>query len=394
MIKHLALAALLACVAGALGAAPCDACGYNCDDNCNCGRCNTKRGCDTQSLCLGPCDFGGNAKWCGGSGPAPPTPTPPSPSPPSPHPLPMIKWTTSANQLLRNGSAVVLHGFGTTCTEYLTRGIGQKCWATYNWNNASALLSVDETQVAPLLAALMPAASATVQPAVRIPLTASSWLGVVTKASKANFDKYPHLDVQYQDFISALVDRYTQAGAVAILDLHWTDDDNEETPTMAGAIAPAFWDAVAARFGSNPRVFYEIYNEPHVAPSGVQDWVNNTLGMLAAIRAHTTNPVLIGGATDYAYDADSLVALNAALVVSGNGTAYLVWNFHPYMGPAQAGDNKKCPAGFEALLSSVLNQTAQPAIITEFGQGCQPTHAASESCPASSHGYCEDVFAY
>ena len=42
-------------------AGQCDACGYGCDDNCICGRCNTKPGCSSESTCLGPCNGGKNA---------------------------------------------------------------------------------------------------------------------------------------------------------------------------------------------------------------------------------------------------------------------------------------------------------------------------------------------
>ena len=66
---------------------PCHGCGYACDANCNCGHCNMKPGCQSSGQCMGPCDSGHNAKWCGGVGPAPPPGPPPSPTPPSP-PLP------------------------------------------------------------------------------------------------------------------------------------------------------------------------------------------------------------------------------------------------------------------------------------------------------------------
>merc|ERR1711934_621183 len=70
---------------------PVKACGYNCDENCNCGRCNTKPGCLSEETCLGTCNGGGNAKWCGADGPAP-APTPPAPTPvptpPAPTPTP------------------------------------------------------------------------------------------------------------------------------------------------------------------------------------------------------------------------------------------------------------------------------------------------------------------
>jgi len=83
-----------------------------------------------------------------------------------------------------------------------------------------------------------------------------------------------------------------------------------------------------------------------------------------------------------------------------------MWNFHPYMGPNQAGDTKKCPLGFEDLVQKVTNRTDRPVIITEFGQGfqfntltltptltnnpdclgCQPTDGPAESCPGTYQG--------
>ena len=41
----------------------CNACGYACDANCVCGRCNTKPGCDSENQCLTSCNGGKNAKW-------------------------------------------------------------------------------------------------------------------------------------------------------------------------------------------------------------------------------------------------------------------------------------------------------------------------------------------
>ena len=48
-------------------AGTCQGCGYECDEHCNCGRCNMKAGCQSQNSCLGACDSGHNAKWCGNS---------------------------------------------------------------------------------------------------------------------------------------------------------------------------------------------------------------------------------------------------------------------------------------------------------------------------------------
>eukprot|EP01079_Euglenida_sp_SAG-EU17-18_P002982 gene2982-3551_t len=96
------------------GPTECDSCGYNCDANCLCGHCNLKPGCDTAGQCLGNCNSGHNAKWCGASAPsvvpAPgPTSAPPDRSQPgapsavqpitgqpSLHPTPQDQWVPSS----------------------------------------------------------------------------------------------------------------------------------------------------------------------------------------------------------------------------------------------------------------------------------------------------------
>lgn len=50
-------------------------------------------------------------------------------------------WEAKDNKLHYKGDPVVLHGFSTTCTEYLLRGVGMKCWATYNWRDPSSVIS-------------------------------------------------------------------------------------------------------------------------------------------------------------------------------------------------------------------------------------------------------------
>ena len=44
-------------------------------------------------------------------------------------------WSTGDNKLYYKGQETVLHGFSTTCTEYMLRGIGLDCWAEYHWND-------------------------------------------------------------------------------------------------------------------------------------------------------------------------------------------------------------------------------------------------------------------
>jgi len=338
----------------------------------------------TEGQCMGTCNGGGNAKWCGAA------PTPPPPAPPTPPPTPVAKWTTSGNKLQNNGKDVVLHGIGTTCSEYLLRGIGMACWAKYDFGTPASLFTLDVAKIYPLIDVLRVVASDSVVSAVRLPLTASSWLGVNTTASAANLAKYPDLNVQYQKLIADMVELFSKYNIVTILDLHWTDDDTDNAP-MAGKGSTNcvdFWDSVAAKFGSNPLVFYELYNEPHRVTEA--EWANGSsthsgmLEMLAAVRKHTGSPAIMAGYGGFAYDADSLVRLDATLMQQGEKN--VIWNFHPYMGPNQAGDSKKCPSNFEAYVKDVMNGTDKPVIITEFGQSCQPTHGAAEKCPGTYDG--------
>lgn len=90
--------------------------------------------------------------------------------------------------------------------------------------------------------------------------------------------------------------------------------------------------------------------------------------MVKAVRANTNNPLVIAGMKDYAYDTDSLIALDAKLNDSN-----VIYNYHPYMGQNQAGDTKKNADGFEAQVKQVQEATNKPVIVTEFGQFCCPT---------------------
>merc|ERR1712019_307602 len=90
-------------------------------------------------------------------------------------------WSTKDNTLYYKGEATVLHGFGTTGTEYLLRGIGFKSWAEYNWNDYSNIItSLDMDQVNAVKGYFSMITEKGIKPAFRIPMTASNWLGVET----------------------------------------------------------------------------------------------------------------------------------------------------------------------------------------------------------------------
>ena len=292
-------------------------------------------------------------------------------------------WTTAGNNLLLGGKPVVLHGLGLTCTEYLLRSVGMPCFCKYKYSNPAAqLVDADMDHINAILAYLRPIGGTDDHvPVVRLPVTASYWLNITTASAKGNFERIPDLGGQYRALIGNIVGNFTNNGVVTIIDLHWTDDDTENQPMAQKVRADGgptgnaldFWDSVAAEFGANKRVFYELYNEPHT--SDTDAWMSGSasvageLEMLATVRKHAPDAmVIIAGAAHYAYDVDSLLTLDKKLLAQGE--KHYMWNFHPYMSTHQAGDPTKNAAGFESRLEAVLAGSAAPVILTELGQGC------------------------
>ena len=114
-----------------------------------------------------------------------------------------------------------------------------------------------------------------------------------------------------------------------------------------------FWDSVSSTFASNDHVFYELYNEPHNNPT--DRWMNGDstyagmLEMAAAVRKNSPDQMLvIGGGNGYAYDTESLIELDGKI-----NDDLVLFNFHPYMGPYQAGDASKSADGFESIVQTI-----------------------------------------
>ena len=129
-------------------------------------------------------------------------------------------WSTNDNKLYYKGTETILHGFSTTCAEDMLRGIGLKCWASYDWNDYSNIITnLDMKTVNAVKGYFEEIKDTGLKPALRVPVTASYWLGIETKAAKANMDKYPKLSEQYQTMISKMVTEFTGMGAVVIIDL-------------------------------------------------------------------------------------------------------------------------------------------------------------------------------
>jgi|HubBroStandDraft_6_1064221.scaffolds.fasta_scaffold62343_2 endoglucanase len=166
--------------------------------------------------------------------------------------------------------------------------------------------------------------------AVRVPLNEDCWLGI-------NGVNPSYAGAAYQAAIAGYVSTIHQAGLYVILDLHW----NAPGTVVAGSQQPLpdadhavdFWKSVATTFSSDQAVVFDLYNEPFLYGTYMQNsggdpwdcWLNgcglnqymtggnpytqaytwNTVGMqtlVNTIRAvGATNPLMVGG-LDWAND--------------------------------------------------------------------------------------------
>ena len=107
--------------------------------------------------------------------------------------------------------------------------------------------------------------------AVRVPLNEDCWLGI-------NGVKPQYAAENYQNAIGEYVRMLTDAGMVAIVELHWTAPGSDKAtgqkpmPDMDHSVE--FWKSVAKFFMDNDKVIFELFNEPY--PDGGQ-W-NSTEG--------------------------------------------------------------------------------------------------------------------
>ena len=323
-----------------------------------------------------------------------------------PTPAPIISWDASSPVLKRNGQPTVLHGLALSSMEYLLGGIGMKSFATYSYGTNS----VDFTQ--PNLTEMneifknLPSVPG-VTPSVRIALNASYYLGVVTpewQAKAAAFPNSTSFSSQYQTLLNNMVTYFTARGVVCILDLHWNDEVTEQRPmalntTKNGPTGDslAFLNAISLKYGTNPLVWYELYNEPYLQTSEYSlyrdggtsaDGSEVYYGMKTlynAVRNNTANPIIIAGSSDYAYDATSLIQFQKDV-----NPVNVLYNFHPYMGGGQG--SEKSPAAFEVLVNSMITNVGKPVILTEAGQYCCVSNGDCGSYTASNNvGYLEAI---
>lgn len=95
--------------------------------------------------------------------------------------------------------------------------------------------------------------------AVRVPLNETCWLGINGVAPAYAGDNYARA---ISDYVALL----NRAGLIVILELHWSAAGTAialaQAPMPDRDHTPQFWHEVAAAYGSNNRVIFDLFNEP------------------------------------------------------------------------------------------------------------------------------------
>jgi hypothetical protein len=141
---------------------------------------------------------------------------------------------------------------------------------------------------------------------VRVPLYQDYWLSAS-----------PLYDAGYPSRVDSVVGWVERAGMDVILDLHWSDAGvlggcaTACQQRMPDVNSVTFWSEVAARYQSDGRVLFELYNEPHNVTWSI--WKSGgptsdgyqAVGMQQlydTIRATGAENVVIVGGLDWAFD--------------------------------------------------------------------------------------------
>ena len=207
--------------------------------------------------------------------------------------------------------------------------------------------------------------------AIRIPLNEDCWLGI-------NGVKPEYSGDNYRQAIGGFAKMFTDAGMVAILDLHWTAAGSSQAtgqqpmPDMDHSVD--FWKSVAQYFSGNDKVILELFNEPYPdggnwdSTAGWKCWrdggscpgVNfQAAGMqtlVSAVRdAGAKNVILLGGLA-WSNSLAQWLEYKANDPLSNTAASWHSYNFNQC-------SNENC---WESSVGKV--KAKYPVIATEFGQ--------------------------
>jgi len=245
---------------------------------------------------------------------------------------------------------------------------------------------------------------------VRLPLNEASWLGLTTY-DRSGAPRRADPGANYQATVIKAVADATAAGLYVILDLHWSGPNVSvpgqaapvpQTPFEGGGgqnpMADAdhslqFWSSIAQRFGNNPAVMFELFNEPYFwwITATEQEWTVWRNGGVISQYVTGTNPYQVvynWKSAGMQQMLDAVRATGASNVVIAGGVGWsanmtgwlanrptdplnqLAAAWHAYPNPSATNQ----PAWGAAQYTFVQNIVAAqiPVVITETGDHNAP----------------------
>ncbi|CAJ2502783.1 Uu.00g101770.m01.CDS01 [Anthostomella pinea] len=195
-------------------------------------------------------------------------------------------------------------------------------------------------------------------------LVANQLGGTLDATNVANYDK--------------LVQACLGTGASCIIDIHNYARWNGAIIGQGGPTNEQFaslWSQLATKYGSEPKIFFGLMNEPHDVPD-INLWADSVQAVVTAIRnTGAENTILIPGndwTSAQAFPTNSGPAL-LSVVNPDNSTDGLIFDVHKYSDSDNSGTHTDCTTNNIATafspLADWLRSNGRQAINTEMGGG-------------------------
>lgn len=180
-------------------------------------------------------------------------------------------------------------------------------------------------------------------------------LPVQSNVIDGGYGNYDAVKLFVDNIMTPVVEQITADGYYVIVDMHWIVDWDRVSVLKHTEF---FWKTVAPKFKDNPRVLYEIFNEP-MSPGRnelqtQQDFVKWFQPVVNMVRSLAPNNVIVMGNPDWT---SNLKYAHLTPFVGSN----IVHAFHVY--PNLANTEAQ---GLSAWLQSEIHESL-PVIMTEFG---------------------------
>ena len=146
---------------------------------------------------------------------------------------------------------------------------------------------------------------------IRLPVTDEFWAGRnIWQKDKG---------LKYRELVDSVIREANRKNAYVVVDLHRFKSPQDEHLE--------FWRDVATRYGNQPGVIFELFNEPHSI--GWAEWKSAMQKLLDTVRKTGANNVVIVGGLDWGYDLTGVASGEYVLSDTPTGRG-IVYSSHIY----------------------------------------------------------------